>query len=281
MTKAFRFILILILLQLAVEVNAQFRKPLSSPKKQLDNAMFNLGVIAGPNYTHWHHINVAQADDWFLKNYSPKFEWGYAGGVTFEAILSKHLSAGINAMYDRHRISMQYTNEKFPYDWNGGHLLYKQRLYELKADYHAIEASLPVTFYFFNPKDIVRPYIYVAPRFSYCIGGDNIHTIIDSIPHRKPEITSSDTTSIVPNNHIAFNVGANMGVGTQFRINTEYYYFIIKVEACATWYFRNSFTEQQRKNEFYNKRLDADAATMVSFIFPLKKVLRDACYIMR
>ena len=281
MPKVFRYILILVLLQLAVEGNAQYKKPLSSPRKQLDNAMFNIGVIAGPNYTHWHHFDVAQADDWFLKNYSPEFQWGYTGGIYFEAIFSKHLSAGINALYARHRISMQYTNEKFPYDWNNSQLLFKQRRYELKANYHTIEAALPVTFYFFNPKDIVRPYIYIAPQFSYCIGGNNIHTVIDSIPRKKPVIFATDTVPIVPTNHISFNVGATMGIGTQFRINTDYYYFLIKLEAKATWYFRNSFTKQQLENEFYNKRFDADAATTITFIFPLKKILRDACYIMR
>lgn len=281
MIKAFRYILILVLLQLAVEGNAQFRKPLSSPRKQLDNALFNIGFIVGPNFTHWHHIDVEQADDWFLKNYSPEFQWGYTGGFAFEAMFSKHLSAGINAMYARHRLIMQYTNEKFPYDWDNGQLLFLQRRYELKADYHTIEASLPVTFYFLNPKDIVRPYIFVAPRFSYCFGGDNIHTVIDSLPRKKPTITATDTAAIVPSNHIAFNVGANLGVGTQFRINTDYYYFLIKLEAWATWYFRNSFTKKQQENEFYNKRLDADAATTITFIFPLKKILRDACYIMR
>lgn len=281
MPKVFRYILILVLLQLTVEGNAQYKKPLSSPRKQLDNAMFNLGVTAGPNYTHWHHFDVAQADDWFLKNYAPVFQWGYTGGISFEAIFSKHLSAGINALYARHRISMQYTNEKFPYDWNNGQLLYKQRRYELKADYHTIEAALPVTFYFFNPKDIVRPYIFVAPRFSYCVGGNNIHTVIDSIPRKKPVINATDTVPIVPTNHISFNVGATMGIGTQFRINTDYYYFLIKLEALATWYFRNSFTEQQLENEFYNKRFDADVATTITFIFPLKKILKDACYIVR
>ncbi|MBR3709678.1 MAG: outer membrane beta-barrel protein [Bacteroidales bacterium] len=281
MPKVFRYILILVLLQLTVEGNAQYKKPLSSPRKQLDNAMFNLGVTAGPNYTHWHHFDVAQADDWFLKNYAPVFQWGYTGGISFEAIFSKHLSAGINALYARHRISMQYTNEKFPYDWNNGQLLYKQRRYELKADYHTIEAALPVTFYFFNPKDIVRPYIFVAPRFSYCVGGNNIHTVIDSIPRKKPVITATDTVPFVPTNHISFNVGATMGIGTQFRINTDYYYFLIKLEALATWYFRNSFTEQQLENEFYNKRFDADVATTITFIFPLKKILKDACYIVR
>jgi len=110
---------------------------------------------------------------------------------------------------------------------------------------------------------------------------DNIYTTIDSIPNKKPKITLSDTIPIVPANHIIFNVGATMGIGTQFRINTDYYYFLIKLEAMATWYFRNSFTKRQLENEFYNKRFDADAATTITFIFPLKKILRDACYIMR
>lgn len=281
MTKVFRYILILVLLQLAIEGNAQYKKPLSSPRKQLDNAMFNIGIVAGPNYTHWHHFDVAQADDWYLKDYVPEFQLGYTGGFYFEAILNKHLSAGLNAMYARHRVSMHYINEQFPYDWHDGQLLYLQRRYELKADYHAIEASLPVTFYFMNPKDIVRPYIYAAPRFSYIVGGDNIYTTIDSIPNKKPKITLSDTIPIVPANHIIFNVGATMGIGTQFRINTDYYYFLIKLEAMATWYFRNSFTKRQLENEFYNKRFNADAATTITFIFPLKKILRDACYIMR
>ena len=283
MRKALQYILVLLLVQLSIEGMAQFRKPLSSPsnRKQSDNAMFNLGLILGPNTTHWHHFNVAQAEEWFLEDYTPHLQLGYLGGLSFEAILSKHLSVGINAMYSRHRVNMDYTNERFPYDWSSNGLLYKQRRYELQADYHAVEATLPVTFYFLNPKDIVRPYIYVAPRFSYNFDGQVIHTVTDSIPKQKPVVYSSDTVSFAPINHVSFNVGATMGIGTQFRISMEYYYFLIKLEALANWNFRNTFSEKQLENEFYNKRYDADVAATITFIFPLKKRLLDACHIMR
>lgn len=282
MRQTMRYILILVLVLLSVGGMAQFRKPLSSPnnRKQSDEAMYNVGLFLGPNTTHWHHFNITDAQNWYLEDYTPKLKLGYSGGICFEAILSKHWSVGINAMYSRHRINMYYINKQFPYDWNNGTLLFKQRRYDLSADYHSIETSLPISFYMFSQKDPVRPYFYVAPSFSYQLGGNTIHTVTDSIPRQKPITMASDTASFVPINHVSFNVGATVGIGTQFRISLDYYYFLIRMGVSASWYFKNSFTKKQLENEFNNKRLDADAAATVTLIFPLKKRLFDACHIM-
>lgn len=277
MRKALRYILILVLVQLSVGTMAQFKKPLSKARKQSDEAMFNLGIIAGPSVTHWHHFNINEADQWFLKNYTPKLKLGYTGGLYFEAILNKHWSVGVNVYYTKHAISMQYINKQFPYGWDHG-ILYSERTYDLSADYQTVAATVPLTYYFFNVKDPIRPYLYVAPRVSYIIAGDFHQTITDS--HLQNPVTN-DTALLAPDNHIGLNIGATLGVGLQFRISMEYYYFLVKAEALANWDFLNTFTEEQLKNEFYNKRQDANAAATITFIFPLKKSMKDACYIMR
>lgn len=277
-----RYILILVLVQLSVGGMAQFRKPLSSPsnRRQSDDALFNLGVLGGPNTTHWHIFDVEQAEQWFLESYQPHLRFDYFGGLTLEVLLGKHLTAGLSAIYARHEVNLQYTNEKFPYDWSNNNLLFKQRHYDLSADYQTIEAYLPLTFYLFTSKDLVRPYFYVAPRCSYVLDGDMVMKITDSIPKSKPT-TTIDTASFAPVNHIPLNVGATVGLGTQFRISLEYYYFLIKMDVSATWNFLNTYSKQALQNEFYNKRYDADAQATITFMFPLKKRLYDACHIMR
>lgn len=279
MKKAFRYILFFVLIQLSVEATAQFKKPLSAPKKQSDEAMFNVGIIVGPSITHWHHINVAEVDKWYLKDYTHQLQLKYTGGLYFEAILNKHWSVGLSALYTQHNISMQYTNDQFANGWNNG-ILYSKREYTITTDYQTISATVPLTYYFLNVKEVVRPYLYVAPRFSYILGGDLIQTISDSIPNT-PKTVVSDTVALAPVNHVSFNVGATLGAGLQFRINTAYYYFLIKTEVFANWNFVNTFTKKQLENEFYNKRLDAEAAATITFIFPLKKSLKDACYLAR
>ena len=277
--KAFRYILILVLLQLTVDATAQFRKPLSKPRKQSDEALFNIGIIAGPSITHWHHFNVAQADDWYLKDYSPKLQIGYTGGLYFETILGKHLSLGISALYTQHKVSLQYINENFPIGWDND-IQYAKRTYDLTANYQSVAVTMPLTFYFFTVKDPIRPYLFVAPRLSYIINGTVTKDVTDAIPGSDP-IKNSQKEPLYPNNHTSLNAGATAGIGLQFRISMAYYYFLIKTEAFANWNFLNTFTEKQLENEFNNKRQDADAAATVTLVFPLKKNLKDACHITR
>ncbi len=280
MKKAFRYILFLVLIQLSVEATAQFKKPLSAPKKQSDEAMFNLGIIVGPSITHWHHINVAEVDKWYLKDYTHQLQLKYTGGLYFEAILNKHWSVGISALYTQHNISMQYINDRFANGWNNG-IQYSKREYNITADYQTISATVPLTYYFLNVKEVVRPYLYIAPRFSYIINGEFTQNVKDYLQDSSIQSIIDTTGRIAPNNHVSFNVGATIGAGLQFRINTAYYYFLIKTEALANWNFLNTFTKKQLENEFYNKRFDAEAAATITFIFPLKKSLKDACYIAR
>ena len=284
MRKAFRYILIFVLIQLNVEATAQFKKPLSGSKKQSDEAMFNLGIIAGPSITHWHHFDVAEAGKWYLKDYTPKLQLAYTGGLYFEAILNKHFSVGINVLYTQHNVSLQYVNEQFPHSWNNG-ILYSKRTYDITANYQSVSATVPLTYYFLNVKDPIRPYLYIAPRFSYILNIPNIlngkltQNVKDYLQNSPAQTVIDTTDQITPNNHVNFNVGATIGAGVQFRLSTSYYYFLIKTEAFANWNFLNTFTKKQLENEFNNKRFDADAAATITFIFPLKKSLKDACYI--
>lgn len=279
MKTLFRIILTLVMVQLTVEATAQFKKPLSKPKKQSDEAMFNIGIIAGPSITYWQHFNVAQAADWYLKDYSPKLQIRYTGGLYFETILGKHLSVGINALYTQHNVHLEYINDKFPIGWNNG-ITYSKRTYDLLAKYQSVALALPLTYYFFTVKDPVRPYLYVAPRLSYIINGVITETITDATQSSNP-LNNSEFEVLCPSNHIELNVGATAGIGLQFRISMAYYYFLVKTEAFANWNFLNTFSEKQLENEFYNKRQDAEAAATITFIFPLKKSLKDACHITR
>ena len=283
MRKALRYILILLLVQLSLGGMAQFRKALSSPgnRRQSDDAMFNIGLIGGPSTVHWHHFDVSKAEAWYLEDYTPELQLGYTAGLYFEAILTKHLSTGINLMYSRNKTDMQFSFDQFPYDWEDGNLLFKQRHYEVSSDYHTVEAVLPVTYYLLTSKDPVRPYFYLAPSVSYIATG-NLHSVItDSFNNTQSNVVQDTTVAIVPDNHARFNFGATAGIGTQFRISMDYYYFLIKMGVQANWNFLNTFTEAQQANEFNNKRYDANTSATVTFIFPLKKRLFDACHIMR
>lgn len=279
MKKFLRIILILFLVQLTVEATAQFKKPLSKPRKQSDEALFNLGIIAGPSITYWRHINVDQADQWYLKDYTPKLQIGYTGGLYFEAILGKHWSVGLQALFTQHKFSMEYVNKRYPYDWDNG-IQYLERKYDVTANYQSVALAIPVSFYFFTVKDPIRPYLYIAPRFSYILNGDILQTVTDKKPGSDP-VENIEQHPLCPDNHTTFNVGATAAIGLQFRISMSYYYFLVKTEASANWNFLNTYSEKQLENEFYNKRQDADAAVTISLVFPLKKSLKDACHIMR
>lgn len=277
-----KHILAICLLSLiSVSASAQFKKPLSSQRDKIlsSEARLNVGVFGGGTFTTWMHINSAEASNWYLANYHPQVgldKIGFFGGVAVEYMYGLNQSIGLNVLYAQHNMGIGYTNKHFP----TGIDQYVRRDYDLEASYSAIEGYVPFTFYFpADSKRTILPYVYIAPRVSYILDGGFM-----SYKRTDYDIQSLDTLKFTSSSSLIndstfkmLNVGAMLGVGSQFRISASNYYFIFKVDLSANMYGISTFTETDLQNEFNHLRYNGDAHLTVTFMLPIKKRLQGAC----
>lgn len=279
-------ILVTVLVMFSTMAYAQYRKPLPSGRSigQQRDATVNIGLLGGANFTYWYHPTHPMAADWYLYDYQPQFTVGYLGGIAMEFLVSNNFSIGFNAIYNRHNLQMQYANDHFPYQWNHtqSSIDFIQRTYTFEATYQTVELYLPLTYYITLPlSKNIKPYLYVAPRASYILDGQMKLTKTDLLP----SLTSSNTPlpinltdSTAFADTLRFNFGATLGLGTQFKIDLDSYYLLMKFDVSANVYFRQTFNQADLINEFNHKRYFTDAQATFTFMLPLKKRLRDACY---
>ena len=297
---------------LTLTASAQFKKPISSPRDRVgpSDAKWNVGLVGGPNLTTWLHFSSPEASNWFLQDYktfdsiSPFTQsMGYFGGIGVERMLKSNVSVGLNVVYAKHNVKLGYVDNHFPYAWDsvGSSILYGQIIKEFKADYHTIEAYVPLTYYIglASTKNI-KPYVYFAPRISYVlpikqnkmtysasyldtIGApiiDHIDTIING------NVTTFDTVPMEMNTLVPFNastyrklnVGGTIGFGSLFRFDISNYYILVKFDISANMYAISTFKKGQIINEEFNHlRYSASAYATLTFMLPIKKPLQDAC----
>lgn len=298
----FKLLLTVLFILFTLTGTAQFKKPLNSPREQYEssNAKWNVGIIGGPNFTTWLHIQSDQAANWFIQDYKifdsitrPYTESiGYFGGIAVERMLKSNLSVGLNVVYAQHNVKLGYLDDHFPYAWDpvGDSILYGQIIKEFKANYHTIEAYVPLTYYIglASTKNI-KPYVYFAPRFSYVMPiSQNKMTYSASYLDTKgaPIINPITHDTMVMNNQVPFNVstfrklnvGGTIGIGSLFRFNISNYYILIKFDVSANMNALMTFKQGQIiNNDFNHLRYSADAHATLTFMLPIKKPLQDAC----
>ena len=240
--------------------NKQFRKAISSPRDHIESsdAKWNVGILGGGNLTTWLHFHSYAASDWYLKNYKIfdgfTNSLGYFGGIGVERMLRKDLSVGLNAIYAKHNIQLAFVDDQFPYQWDPvtQQVVYGQIMKGFKASYSTVEVYLPVTYYIgLASKSSIVPYAYVEPRFSH----------------------------ILPlSSNYMFNVGATLGIGSLFRLNTNNYYFLFKLDISANFNAIPTFKKGEVvNNEFNHLRYSTDAHATLTIMLPLKKQLKGAC----
>ena len=77
---------------------------------------------------------------------------------------------------------------------------------------------------------------------------------------------------------VGVKVGATVGVGSLFRINTSNYYFLVKFDVSANMNGIPTFKKGEvDNNEFNYLRFSTDAHATLTFMLPIKKQLKGAC----
>ena len=291
--KKQHIILTCLLILICGTATAQFNKALPNMRGngQVNDAKINIGILGGGNFTHWQHFVSAQASDWYLATYRPTLRFGYFGGIAVEYMWKSDLSFGLNVIYEQHNVGLNYLNESFPINLNDPPI---RRNYDFTADYNSIEAYIPVTYYISTGYKNFKPYVFIAPRFSYILGGSMSYarTDTDNTGHVINTLTSDTDFSEysyssyykfkISDNYYdlnlgMFNIGLMAGVGTQFRFNTNNYYFLLKLDLSANVNGFQTFTKYDLMNEFNHLRYGADAHLTATFMLPIKKHLVGAC----
>lgn len=287
-----RIILVSAFALLALTATAQFNKPITSPRDQVQSreAKWNVGILGGGSLTTWLHFHSREASNWYLKNYqlfdTITNSLGYFGGVGVEHKLKSNLSVGLNVVYAQHNIQLGFVDDHFPIEWEDAtsQIIYGRIVKGFKANYSTIEAYIPITYYMgLSSKSNIVPYVYVAPRASYVMSDSKAKMVYTNTYYRNDQNNtlisySSDTIPFNRSTYRKLNIGATVGAGSLFRINTSNYYFLIKFDVSANLNGIPTYKNGEVANdEFKYLRFSTDAHATLTFMLPLKKQLKGAC----
>lgn len=286
-TKQFRFVILLVLSLLTISASAQFRKPLPSRNRgTASDAKLNIGIVGGGNLTKWLHFQNPNVPSLFPADYTQNYiqSIGYEGGIALEYLISKNFSVGLNAVYAEHNFLMEHLDDRFPYSWDSDNntILYAQKQNFFTTRYHSVEAYIPLTFFFNLPgSKSTKPYTFVAPRFSYVLPGGTMTTGKTTTygASSSSQPTTQTTQAIIQKDtYTLINVGATVGLGSQFRFNTSNYYFMLKFDLSANMYALNTYNRiDMTMNQLNYRRYATDAHATLTFLLPVKKRLKDSC----
>lgn len=284
--KKSSLILLLSLLLLGTAAHAQqFKKPLPSRNKANNLARYNVGVTGGLTSTYWVHFGGTGT------KYHEPFNFGPIGGLVVERMFNKDLSLSVEGLFAMRNVHMDYNVLNFPVAINVNKDFYRQ----YDADYMEIDVQVPLTYYFGEGK--IRPYAYVAPRFSLPLSGNIKWQKMEILEygteneHYNESTATLDTLKMTAQNMRPANIGLVLGVGVRFKVKVStYYYILMNLDASAHSTLINSFTKDENNGDseivigasyidpyLLQKRFNTDAAVKFTLLFPIKKPLKDAC----
>jgi hypothetical protein len=279
-------IILSFLLAIGITAQAQFNKPLQSARSRVNSneARYNIGIEGGLTSTYWAHFGGTKTP------YKAPFNFGITGGLIVERMLNGNTSIALEGLYAMRKTGVNYEVLNFPVAINESKDFYRQ----FDAEYQEVDIQVPLTRYLSN--GTLRPFVYVAPRFSMPLSGKMVW--------QKKEILNygtenqqynengvvNDTVEFNAQNTRQFNVGLVLGAGVLYKVNVGNYYLLLRLDASAHAAVINSFTSEEIHGESQNVvgagyidpyllgwRVNTDATVKLTLMFPLKKQLQGAC----
>lgn len=285
MKKTFA-ILFLFLIIISNDATAQFRKALQSASNRngYSEARYNVGFTGGLTSTYWMHFGGTKT-----KYHSP-INFGITGGVVIERLINANTSVSLEGLYAMRNTELNYEVLNFPIGLNVNKDYYRQ----YNADYQEVNVQVPLTYYFGQANSNLRPYVFVAPRFTLPLSGKMIwqkKEILGYGTENQQYIDASvDTVEMNAQNIRSWNVGLVLGAGVRYKITIGNYYLIAKADISGHAVAINSFSHDEIYGESENiigagyidpyllgMRFNTDASVKVTLMFPLKKQLKGAC----
>lgn len=148
---------------------------------------------------------------------------------------------------------------------------------EIKANY--IDVRIPITYYFRNA-EVVNPYIFVAPDFAFCYGGEFSKTFSEN-PEYNTSVNVANSDAL---NSLDILLAA--GVGVRFNFHFQVFTLIMKLD--GSYHFGLLNTNGAKESTYVDNlayhiedesRYNRGFEVMLSIGIPLKfNFLHDSCW---
>lgn len=148
---------------------------------------------------------------------------------------------------------------------------------EIKASY--LDLRIPITYYF-RHTEVLNPYIFIAPDFGYCYGGEMSKTFADNQDYNT-SVNLSKTDAMN-----ALDISLAAGIGVRFNIHFQVFTMVLKLDGSYNFGLLNTNGAKEPKyvdNLAYHvkddSRFNRGFEVMFSIGLPLKfNFLHDSCW---
>jgi hypothetical protein len=289
-------ILLLSLLLLGNIAEAQFAKPLRNNNLTANSeAKYSIGLIGGISATRWYHwggTNTVYDQPYTMFGQGNPISTTLINnalfGLNVERRLNNHFAIGLEALYANRSTQMSYDLTLA--DSIGYNSLYHRALDSVS--YHELFFQVPLTYYFGEETNSVRPYVFIAPRVTLPLSGGmrwvNSKYIEDAVEGSQLSVVDTASVALSKSNMRSWNIGAVVGLGLQFRIPVGSYYIKAKIDASYHLGLLDTFSPYEQDGidqvtgqaidpELIGKRYIGNATAKLTLAFPIKKMPKDAC----
>lgn len=271
--------LLLTLLCSGAYAQRQFRKPLkSTSQSMLGFSNYNIGLKVG---CPWSFMTKSDLHETVYDG-----NFGYLIGITGERNLGK-LSIGLESTLAQKGTKMHNQHQ---YQISLSQLGLLKTRYEVA--YNVLTVRIPVTYYFkgmFRDDKIV-PYVFAGPEadiplgFNFDLFNFKFNNKVEAVTQQFDGPTGEDPLPLKKETfQPGINVGIAAGLGFMTRVRFENSAIIFKLDAAYNQGLMNLAvpTEEAFNWPFITQeeRIFAnDVEINLSIVFPIRKILHDACY---
>ena len=268
-----RLILLMFGVLSVVSLHAQFAKPLRNRNYICHNtSSISVGVTG--SFAANDMIYSAVSKSILTPYLAPTF------GLAAEWNTMRRVSIGLDASY-----AMRGANEVFATEFLTSYTTSTFARVHYSMAMNGVEVRLPVTYYI-GYGESIRPYLYVAPRFTLWLNGDVKWERTYDDESYVPLVYESElnNATIAP-----YDLSAVAGVGLCSRILVKRTQFFVKFDLSYGLSVINNFSQHEVaedvlfqgwgdiEHETLGSRFLQNVEARLTLLIPLRKPLKDAC----
>lgn len=268
-----RMFFLLLTSLLVASVQAQFAKPLKQKVVgEREVSPFSIGVTGSfaANDKIYTAVSKSKLTPYLAPTFGIVAEWNVMNGI----------AVGLDASY-----AMRGTNETFATEFLTSYTTTTFARVKYTMAMNGIEIRVPVTCYI-GRSEVVKPYIYVAPRFNLWLNGNVKWERTYDDESYSPLIYESELNkaTVAP-----FDLGVVAGLGLCGRIMLAHAQCFVKFDISYGIGALDSFSQKEVdevvtfhgwgdiEHETLGKRHLQDVEARLTLLMPLRKPLKGAC----
>lgn len=268
-----RLILLLFGVFSVVSLPAQFAKPLKGRNyicRNTGSLSFGITGSFAANDMIYSAVSKSVLTPYLAPTFGLAAEWN----------TMRRVSIGLDASY-----AMRGTNEVFATEFLTSYTTSTFARVHYSMTMNGVEVRIPVTYYIGYDENI-RPYLYVAPRFTLWLNGKVKWERTYDDESYTPVVYESElnNATIAP-----YDLGAMAGVGLCSRVLVNRTRFFVKFDLAYGFSVMNNFSQHEVnedvvfqgwgdiEHETLGKRLLQNVEARLTLLVPLRNHLKDAC----